>query len=137
MLGVYNDAILYNQELLTPTNAQVFHKQFQRLLMRAITFLNEKDALEQKRELLAQREKRQARQLEDRKHLVGFLMTPFSSQFELVRKALRMVIEDRLSCELRTAETWTLDDLIRGNVEAHLDEADFFIADVTGANPMS
>jgi molecular chaperone HtpG len=136
MLGVYNDAILYNQELMTPRNAQVFHEQFQRLMSKSLQFLAEKASLSRERkELDTQRRQTESRSKRERKHLTAFLMTPYASDFDTARRAVRLAVEDRLGCELRTADQKTFEDFIRGNVEAHLDDADFFIADVTGANP--
>ena len=62
-------------------------------------------------------------------------MTPFGDDFKNVREAVRIAIEDHLGCELRLANDKVFDELIRRSVEAHMDDADFFIADVTGANP--
>ena len=137
MLCVYNDAILYNSELMTPSNAQTFHRQFQWLMGRLIDFVKEKgelardrDALDRQRAALQPRDARLRR-----RHIVGFLMTPFGDAFKVARDAVRAVVEDRFGCELRIASDRTFAELVRGNVEAHMDDADFFIADVTGANP--
>jgi molecular chaperone HtpG len=136
MRCVYNDAILYNQELMTPSNAQLFHEQFQRLMNRSLQFLVEKGDLARERaELDKQRRQTESKRKRERKHLAAFLMTPFAREFDTAREAVRLAVEDRLGCELRTADQKTFEDLILGNVEAHLDDADFFIADVTGANP--
>lgn len=135
MLGVYNDAILYNQELMTPRNAQIFHEQFQRLMNRSLQFLAEKANLaREKAEVAEARRRTQSVRRRERSHLTAFLMTPFAAEFDVAREAVRLAVEDRLGCELRTADQRTFQDLIRGNVEAHLDDADFFVADVTGAN---
>lgn len=136
MLCVYNDAILYNQELMTPSNAQIFHAQFQRLMNKALQFLVEKVNLAHERaDLDKQRRRIAAPRLRERTHLTAFLMTPFAKEFDLSREAVRLTVEDRFGCELRTADQRTFEDLIRGNVEAHLNDADFFVADVSGANP--
>jgi hypothetical protein len=137
MLGIYNDAILYNQELMTPTNAQIFHEQFQRLMGRSVEFVRQRSELSREREVLERQ--RLARQSigasRGRNHLIAFFMTPFSDEFQTAREALRIVVEDRLGCELRIAKDKTFADFIRGNVKAHMDDADFFVADVTGSNP--
>lgn len=136
MMCVYNDAILYNQELMTPRNAQIFHEQFQRLMVKSLRFLTEKSMLARERaEVEKQRRQAEAPRRRERKHLAAFLMTPFRPEFDVAREAVRIAVEDRLGCELLTADQKTFDDLIRGNVEAHLDDADFFIGDVTDANP--
>ncbi len=136
MLCVYNDAILYNQELMTPSNAQIFHAQFQRLMSKSLQFLVEKVTMAHERaELDKQRRQITLPRRRERTHLTAFLMTPFSKEFDVSREAVRMTVEDRLGCELRTADQRTFEDIIRGNVEAHLNDADFFVADVSGANP--
>jgi len=136
MRGIYNDAILYNQELMTPQNAQVFHEQFQRLMGRSLEFVKQKADLARERlEIDKERQQRRPALRTSRRHLVAFLMTPFATEFDVTREALRRVVEDRFGCELRTADQKTFEDFIRGNVEAHLGDADVFIADVSGANP--
>jgi HSP90 family molecular chaperone len=139
MLGIYNDAILYNQELMTPTNAQIFHEQFQRLMGRSVEFVRQKAELFREREALdRQRQSQQSKKdatARTRNHLVAFLMTPYSDEFETAREGVRIAVEDKLGCELRLAKDRTFEDFIRGNVKTHMDHADFFIADITGANP--
>ena len=140
MLGIYNDAILSNHELMTPSNARLFHEQFQRLMGRSVQYVQQKSELIREREEI---EKQRAalqprtgpRKGKERSHLIGFLMTPFGDDFKNVREAVRIAIEDHLGCELRLANDKVFDELIRRSVEAHMDDADFFIADVTGANP--
>jgi HSP90 family molecular chaperone len=139
MLGIYNDAILYNQELMTPHNAQIFHEQFQRLMGRSVEFVRQKAEIAREREALdrhrqAQRSKRDS-PTKARAYLIAFLITPFSDEFKVTREAVRMAVEDKLGCEARLASDKTFEDFIRGNVKANMDDADFFVADVTGANP--
>ncbi len=136
LLGVYNDAILYNQELMSPRNAQIFHQQFQRLLRKSAEFLREKAKLTRTRALLDEQQRALTPKPERaRSHLKAFLMTPFDPAFDRVREAVREVVEGRLGCELQSADQRTFADLISGNVDAHLEDGDFFIADVTGSNP--
>jgi molecular chaperone HtpG len=135
-LGVYNDAILYNQELMTPTNARLFHEQFQRLMARSLEFVRQKAEIARRQaELERERRARAPADGPPRTHLVAFLMTPFAPEFERPREAIRRIIEDQYGCELLTADKRTFDDFIHGNVDAHLRDADLFLADVTGANP--
>ena len=131
MGGIYNDAILYNQELMTPSNAKIFHQQFGRLLQRSVDYLKQRGELR----AFQQQRARQMSPASRRQHKVAFYITPFSEAFQPVREAVRNVVEDKLGCQLLTAADITYDDLIRGNVRQHIDAADFFIADVTGANP--
>nr|VFJ64885.1 MAG: Molecular chaperone, HSP90 family [Candidatus Kentron sp. FW] len=131
MGGIYNDAILYNQELMTPSNAKLFHQQFGRLMERSVAYLEQRDRL---RALEAERA-RAITPKRDRNHLVAFYITPFGDEFQPAREAVRQVIEDEFGCQLLTDDDVTYDDLIRGNVRRHIDNANFYIADVTGANP--
>ena len=136
MLGVYNDAILYNAEMMTPRNAQLFHEQFQRLMGRSLEFVHQRTEIARAQsEIARERERSRPQRREPRQHKVAFLMTPFASEFDDTRAAIRRVVEESLGCELRTADAKTFADFIHGNVKAHIDDADFFIADVTDMNP--
>lgn len=135
MLGIFNDAILYNQELMTPRNAKIFHQQFGRLMTRNAHFVSRKASMERYlEEQRAEKEKRVPGRMH-RKHLVAFLMTPFSDEFDVAREGVRIAVEDRLGCELRSADKKTFDLFIHENVFAHIDDADFYIADITDGNP--
>ncbi len=128
-IGVYNDAILYNQELMTPTNARLFHEQFQRLMGRSLEFVRQKaEIARQQAELERERNANRPLAGPARRHLVAFLMTPFKPDFDAPRAAIRQVVEDRLCCQLRTADQQTFDNFIHGNVNQHLRDADLFIA---------
>lgn len=131
MGGIYNDAILYNQEMMTPSNAKVFHQQYGRLLHRAVEYLQQRDQLK----LYQEAERQQSVQPHKHQHKIAFYMTPFHQSFSCVREAVRIVVEDKLGCQLLTADQITYEELIKGNVRQHIDGADFYIADVTGANP--
>jgi molecular chaperone HtpG len=136
MLGIYNDAILYNAALMTPRNARLFHEQFQRLIARSIEFVHQKvDIARAQAELFKERESRRPRGQQSRQHKVAFLMMPYATEFKNTREAIRIVVEDRLGCELRAADEKTYAQFIHGSVKAHIDDADIFIADVTGQNP--
>jgi hypothetical protein len=136
MMSVYNDAILYNAELMTPQNARLFHEQFQRLVGRSLEFVSQKAEIANTRaELAREREKARSTQQKSRDHKVAFLMTPFRAEFKATRDAVRRVVEDHFGCELRTADEHTYAQFIHGSVQAHIDDADFFIADITDQNP--
>ncbi|MEM1179813.1 MAG: hypothetical protein AAGM22_15810 [Acidobacteriota bacterium] len=138
MLGIYNDAILYNQELMTPDNAKIFHQQFGRLMTRNAEFISKRNGLAE-REAELQAEIRRLKPASDaseaRKHLVAFLITPFAPEFDVAREGVRMAVEDRLGCKLNTADKTTFERFIHDNVGAHLNDADFFLVDLTGASP--
>jgi molecular chaperone HtpG len=136
MMSVYNDAVLYNVEMMTPQSARLFHAQFQRLVSRSLEFVSQRTEISAIRaELAREREKLRPIKRRERDHKVAFLMTPFSEQFKPTREAVRRVVEDHFGCELRTADEQTYAQFIHGNVQVHIDEADFFIADLTGQNP--
>ncbi|MDQ3774286.1 MAG: hypothetical protein M3461_07940 [Pseudomonadota bacterium] len=58
MRGVYNNAILYNQELLTASNAKIFHDQFAALLERSLNYVEESSQLEDERRKLEKERQR-------------------------------------------------------------------------------
>jgi molecular chaperone HtpG len=138
MAGIYNDAILYNQELMTPDNAKIFHHQFGRLMNRNAEFILQRQEITRRLQQVEEAETRlqpRSRTGIKRKHLVAFLMTPFAPEFDIPREGVRIAIEDRLGCKLRTADKETFDRFIHDNVGAHLGDADFFLVDLTGASP--
>jgi len=136
MLGVYNNAILYNQELMTPENASIFHKQFQELMTRSLDYIEEKAELQKERERLARERERAKPKFEDQpRHRTFFLMTPFDEAYGSLIDALRTVVEDEWGCQLFVASDRQYEDLILENVRRHMEQADAFIAEVTTANP--
>lgn len=137
MLGVYNNAIVYNQELMTPYNARIFHDQFAALLQRSLAYLEERVTLQAERERLnKERQRREAAQGRQRSaHRVMFLMTPFAAAYRPLEDALRRVVEDRWGCQLFLARDHHYDTLLLENVRAHMDRADVFLAEVSEQNP--
>jgi molecular chaperone HtpG len=139
MLGVYNSAILYNAEMLTPRTAKVFHDQFGDFMeanlemIKARAFMRqERESLEQERQVL----RRAAGQEEPAaSHRIIFLMTPFNEDYAGLEKALRVVIEERWGCQLCLARDRVLNPELRGNVEAHMRQAHAFLAEVSEGNP--
>ena len=91
MLGVYN------QELMTPQNARIFHDQFAALLQRSLAYLEDRATLQAERERLEKElHRREAAHGSQRSaHPVMFLMTPFKDAYLPLEDALRRVIEDR------------------------------------------
>lgn len=137
MLGVYNSAILYNAELLTPRTAKIFHDQFGTLLERTVEHLAERQHLKKDREAL----ENDRRALSPRsgepsaaQHRIVFLMTPFRG-YETLENALREVLEDRWGCQLFLARDRVFNKELRGNVHDHMARADAFLAEVTAGNP--
>lgn len=137
MMGIYNNAILYNQELLTPHNARIFHDQFASLLERSVDYLEERAVLQaQRAEIERERRARDAaaNPPERPAHPVFFLITPFAKEFRPLEDALRRVVEDGWGCQLRLARDTTFKDDIRENVQVHLEQADAFLAEITTGN---
>jgi len=138
MLGIYNSAILYNQELMTPQNARVFYEQFQKLMSRSLDYIiqqgdlqRQTEDLERERETLRQRNQKG----EDPKHLIFFLMTPLGEAYQAFIETVRDVIENRFGCQLFVANDRQYEDTVIDNVRSHMDQAHGFIAEVTDANP--
>lgn len=135
MLGVYNNAILHNSELMTPDNARVFHAQFHELLQRSLDYIAEKAELVRERETIKQQQANlRQRNAPRAKHRIFFLMFPFNGYGEL-ETALRTVIEDRWGCQLYIASDRQWEDTLWGNIRAHMDQADAFIAEISEATP--
>ena len=136
MVGVYNASVLRGP-VASPRDEKIFHEQFGRLMMRITDcVLAQQDLVRRVMELDRREEalrRREGGRRDDRSHTVAFLMTPFNKEFEQTRRGVQAAIE-RLGCELRTADRKTFDDFIHKNVQKHLNDADFYIADLTGLN---
>jgi len=138
MLGIYNSAILYNQELMTPQNARVFYEDFQKLLRRDLDYIIEKaDLQRQAEDLEKQRQAMQKNQNEGKKpkHLIFFLMTPLDNTYQQFIETVREVIENHFGCQLFIASDKQYEDTVIENVRYHMDQAHAFMAEVTDANP--
>jgi molecular chaperone HtpG len=137
VLGIYNNAILYNAELMTPENAKIFHDHFGRLLERTLGYVIEKASLDRARaELARDREKLDGRTAARLPHRVFFMMTPFDrDRYGATHEALRTAVEDHWRCQLFLASDRAYDQRLLENVRMHMDQADAFIAEVSDANP--
>lgn len=137
ILGIYNNAILYNAELMTPETAKIFHDHFARLLARTLANVQDKAALERARaELGREREKSAAVIAPRLGHRVFFLITPFDAQrYGSTHEGLRIVVEEHWQCQLFLASDRAYDQRLLENVHLHMDQADAFLAEVTDANP--
>ena len=136
--GIYNSAILYNQELMTPQNARIFYEQYQELMSRSLDYIIQQDdlkrqteTLEKEREAIRKRDQKG----EEPKHLIFFLMTPLGETYKLFIETVRDVIENRFGCQLFVANDRQYKDTVIDNVRSHMDQAHAFIAEVTDANP--
>jgi molecular chaperone HtpG len=136
MLGIYNNAFLYSQELMTPENASILHKQFEELMTRSLDYIEEKAEISKERERLAlERESAKSKLGPPIHHRIFFLMTPFDETYGPLVTALRVVVEDQWNCQLFVASDRQYEDLILDNVHRHMEQADAFIAEITTANP--
>ena len=137
MLGLYNAAILSNQRAMTPGNAKIFSRQFQRLMRRVLDSTLQTEELRREREAIV-REREELRpkkkQFSHRSHLVGFHVTPFAPDFTNIRNLIRRIMEEEFHCQLFSADQKKYEGWINANVRAHIEEADFFIIDLTGLN---
>ncbi len=139
MLGVYNSAILYNAEMLTPRNAKIFHDQFGEfmannleLIYRRSEWERERAALEQERQAMR---RSQGQDMPVASHRILFLMTPFHQDYDGLEKALRQVVEERWGCQLCLARDRELKQELRASVDEHMRRAHAFIAEVSLGNP--
>ncbi len=136
MLGIYNNAILVNQELMTPRNAQIFHDQFQRLMIRSLDYIETESDLRKSRERLRREQERtRASRGPQPKHRIFFMMTPFAEEYQPLVGTVREVVEDRWGCQLFVASDRQYDRRILDNVRAHMDQAHVLIAEVSDGNP--
>jgi len=139
MLGVYNSAILYNAEMLTPRNAKIFHDQFGDFMENTLAMIADRAAMQQERAIL-DHERAAIRRASGKEepaadHRIIFLMTPFNDDYAALEKALRVVVEDRWGCQLCLARDRVLNPELRANVEAHMQQAHAFLAEVSLGNP--
>jgi len=138
MLGIYNSAILYNQELMTPQNARIFYEDFQRLLKRSLNYVIDQTKLKQREMALAREQEalRKSKMPEQQpKHLIFFLMTPFDPAYRPFVEIVREVVESRFGCQLFVASDRQYQDTIIENMRFHMNQAHAFLAEVTDANP--
>jgi hypothetical protein len=137
MLGLYNAAILSNQRAMTPGNAKIFSKQFQKFMRRVLESAQQTEDLRRQQEAVAREREElrpRAKAASNRSHLVGFHVTPFAAEFNGIRSVLREVLEREFHCQLLTADQRKYEGWINANVRAHIEEADFFVVDLSGLN---
>jgi molecular chaperone HtpG len=101
MAGVYNGALLMNQELMTPSHAKYFYDQFQKLLMKNLAFLEIEAELNRKRrEAEDSLRKQSLRNAPKQMHKIFFMVTPFAKEYQELMSILRIIIEDNWGCQL-------------------------------------
>lgn len=68
--------------------------------------------------------------------IILFMITPFSEEYEEVEKAVRTVFETSPYCfRVQLARDYSYQRNIIGNVRAHINRADAFVAEMTNLNP--
>ncbi|WP_170323967.1 ATP-binding protein [Cryptosporangium phraense] len=136
MLALYNDAVLANRELITSTDASIFHSQFQRLIGRSLDYLESQSQLDAiKTQIEDEDRRRRALRGRPMKHRIFFMITPFADEFRPTIDACRRVVEDEWGCQLVVGNDRYDDHRVLENVETVMRQADAFIAEVTDANP--
>lgn len=135
MLGLFNAAILSNQRAMTPGNAKIFADQFHKLMRRVLQSAQQAEDLKRQQDAI-HREREELRPPSSksvtRAYLVGFYVTPFAPAFGEIRNVLRELMEEKFHCQLVSADQRKYERWISSNVRAHIDDADFFIVDLTG-----
>ena len=138
LLGVYNNAILYSQQRMTPENARIFYHQSQELMA---------DYLDLEKELnrvMGEKERLQASLVEtaaeaperDREWVRLFVMMPYEDEFLKLEEALRSILELPPYCfELKLARDLHKDQSLKNNIVRHIHDADGYIADITTRSP--
>jgi molecular chaperone HtpG len=128
LLGLYNAAVLAGARYIDP----VFPAQFHRLLQRILTLAHTTEALKYKEQTLADTlAAAQPRPRHARKHLRGFYITSFDPAFASIGLALQKIMAETFRCELTRADRQKLQALITDNVRHHIEDADFFVIDLT------
>lgn len=137
MTGLYNSAMLSNQQMLTPSNAKIFHEQYQRLMASIIDNHGTVGTLQRKNNdlMLQLQTYRPLKEDKPKQHLQGFYVTPFDDKFNQVREAMKKLFNEQFGCQLIDAEGRTFNGHIHENVKAHIQQADFFVIDITGVEP--
>ena len=129
--GIYNNAILFNQDLLTTENTQILNQQMHQLLMKrwetvadmaeAVLFQPERD----QPELDVVPAKNPQRQ-----HRCIFMVMPEAAE---IIDAVRTVVEDRWKCELLLARD--LKQKSTDGIRRLMNRADAFIVEFTTMQP--
>ena len=127
MLGIYNDAILYNQELMTPSNAKIFHEQFGRLMHKIVQFISERETniIEKQRAVDSPAIPFSVPGQSIKAYHSATLLTPRSTHLTNIYTAIQSIFEDTFACQMRfdTAKN------------ADVFDADIFIVDISGLDP--
>src|ERR1700722_6971233 len=136
MMGIYNNAILANRELITSGDAAIFHHQFQELIDRSLDYLDAQGELETARSRAREEDtRRRAASGAQPKHRIFFMITPFADRYRPLIAACRKGGEERWGAQLIIASDQQDDPRLLENLELLMRQAHAFIAEVTEGNP--
>lgn len=132
--GIYNNAILFNQDLLTTENTQILNQQMHRLLVKHWETVSDMEEA-----VLLQPERDQPEldvvpaKNPERQHRCIFMVTPETAEFDDVIEAVRTVVEERWKCELLLARD--LKQKSTDGIRRLMNRADAFIVEFTTMQP--
>jgi hypothetical protein len=141
MLGIYNSAVLYAQNFLTQSNADVIHAQVVRILERLVAqrgqVANVTQMLEQERRQLLDLRQRQMEAIMKRPdHIRLFMISPFADEYKPLERAVRRVFErPPYFFEMQLARDYTHKPGLLENVREHMMQAHGFIAEISDQTP--
>jgi len=141
LMGIYNIAILYSQNLLTKTNANIIHEQVVRLLEKAVNqeiqLTNIMSLLEEERREVFNLRQRQSEVSSKRPdHIRLFMITPFAKEYKTLELAIRRIFErSPYFFEVNLARDYVHKPAILENVREHISQAHGFIAEITDQKP--
>lgn len=86
--------------------------------------------------LTANLSKKTEPQLQASKHIIFFMITPFSDEYEPIRQAVKLVFANEPFCfEVRIATELYTDSNMWNNIRTHIDQAHGFVAEISEQNP--
>jgi molecular chaperone HtpG len=135
MRAVYNGAVLQNQQLVTPEDAQVFSDQFQRFMARSLDFLDAESRLRTEQDRIDRLVERLQPTAASTPYVTIFMITPYADQYRQLVNACRRVVEGRWGCQLLVASDWVDDPRLLDNIQVQMSRAHAFIAEATDGNP--
>lgn len=132
--GIYNNAILFNQDLLTTENTQILNQQMHRLLVKHWeTLADGAEAEIFEPELNQPRADVVPAKNPERQHRCIFMVMPEAAEFDDIIDAVRTVVEDRWKCELLLARD--LKQKSTDGIRRLMNRADAFIVESTTSQP--
>lgn len=86
--------------------------------------------------LTAHLNEKTALQFQASEHIVFFMITPFSDEYEPIRQAVKLVFANEPFCfEVRIATELYTDSNMWNNIRKHIDQAHGFVAEISEQNP--